>query len=970
MNPWTRALLSLSIGASSALGASPAAYTLLEDRSDLPLLSPDLKDRKTAKIRLPNGLEILLISDPGTDQSAAAIAIEAGSWSDPVEYPGMAHFCEHMLFMGTEKYPDANEFFSKVSDFDGHTNAFTAPDKTVYMFSSRVEGFLDLLDRFAHFFIDPLFSASNIAREMHAVDQEFALQKENDGWREYMVFKETGNPDHPNRFFSAGNSKTLSNIPQSALKVWHKNHYGAGRMRLAIYSSLPLDLLKEAAAESFQSVPEISSPKADFSQPLTSPQQRGRILSIEPIQNRQTLILTWELPPHLSDDDSKSAELIAYALQRGQKYSLLEKLKAEQLVDGLRVQVDDQGGKQHSFFEITLELSKKGMEKFDAVIARIYQAIAGLKETGVPESLFHEKNALAKLNYQYQSRSDAFQYISSIGRSIADEELSTYPRKSLLASEYHRRNIAETLSLLTPDRCVIACLAPSETTKITYDREEKWLKVPYAIRQIPPDWLSSWTTAKPHPDIRLAEPNPFVPSKLALAADPNLGSIPARIADSNLGSAYYIRCGEFQTPEASIHLHILSPEIHSSTKSQVLSSLYLDHLTDRLEPTLKAASSAGLFSDFKIERNRLHIEISGFSEKASLLLQEILRELPLHPPTREQFELYFARHEKDYSNSLKELAARQARELLGAIVNRDKTTKKEKLAALQTLRYEDLLSFHKKLFEKTYIEALFAGNLSLKSAEASWIDILHAIGKSPYSRADHPQTKALRLSDEEGPFSISVDTEVQGNAALLLIDEGDFTFERRAAQEILSSALQEAFFDTLRTKQRTGYIAQSQEAEFERRLYQYFLVQSNTHQPEDLLHRFELFLEEYRQDFKDNISEKRFDTIKESAISSLKTRYRNVKDKSALWDRLAFEEKGDFSFVEKRIEGLKNLAYERFVSLSEEFLSRTNRRRVAILYTGKIPSPFAYLPTSLPELSDVSNYSPRPSDELETVIVN
>ena len=80
-----------------------ASYQEIPDASELPLLNPDLKERKTAKLRLQNGLEILLISDPGIDQSSASMAVSAGSWDDPAEYPGMAHFCEHMLFLGTEK---------------------------------------------------------------------------------------------------------------------------------------------------------------------------------------------------------------------------------------------------------------------------------------------------------------------------------------------------------------------------------------------------------------------------------------------------------------------------------------------------------------------------------------------------------------------------------------------------------------------------------------------------------------------------------------------------------------------------------------------------------------------------------------------------------------------------------------------------------------------------------------------------
>ena len=245
--------------------------------------------------------------------------------------------------------------------------------------------------------------------------------------------------------------------------------------------------------------------------------------------------------------------------------------------------------------------------------------------------------------------------------------------------------------------------------------------------------------------------------------------------------------------------------------------------------------------------------------------------MPIDPPSLEQFELYYARHEKDYTNAQKDLSARQAKELLDSVVNQDKTTSKEKLAALKRLRYEDFLNFHKKLFERTYIEALFAGNLELKEAESSWLDVIHVLGRSPFQKEEHPQTKILRLPETGGPFCIVQNAEVQGNASLLLLDQGSFSMEKRAAQEILSSALKEAFFNELRTKQKTGYIAQSDGSEVEGQLFQYFLVQSNSHQPDDLLFRFEFFIEGFNEALADNISIERFETVKTSLISSLRT---------------------------------------------------------------------------------------------------
>jgi len=53
--------------------------------------------------KLPNGCQTVLIHDPKTDKAAAAVSVHVGHYSDPKEYPGLAHFTEHLLFMGTKK---------------------------------------------------------------------------------------------------------------------------------------------------------------------------------------------------------------------------------------------------------------------------------------------------------------------------------------------------------------------------------------------------------------------------------------------------------------------------------------------------------------------------------------------------------------------------------------------------------------------------------------------------------------------------------------------------------------------------------------------------------------------------------------------------------------------------------------------------------------------------------------------------
>lgn len=929
----------------------------IADAADLALLNPDLKDRTSAKLRLSNGLEILLVSDPGIDQSSASLAVRNGSWSDPESYPGMAHFCEHMLFMGSLKYPDSSDFMNRISDAGGHTNAFTAPHRTVYMFSCKHNQFLDNLDRFSRFFIDPLFDPSHISRELHAVDQEFAKNLEHDRWREMMIFKEMGNPYHPNRKFSSGNSETLKGIPPEALRSWHKAHYSADKMHLFICSNLPLSELKAQAAAMFSAVPVAEkSDSTEVWTPITSAKQQGQITYIKPIQKRQLLSLTWELPLSLSDDETKSAELIAYALNRGQPYSLYEKLKQEGLIDSATIRVDDLGGKEHRFFFAFFELTAKGLTAIDTTILRFFEAVQGLHTQPLPPYLFQEKNAVSQLSYQYQTRQDAFQMAESMGDSMPDEDLATFPREQILASSYSIEKIEQVLDLLVPETCCVALTAPPSLSGVEPDRKERWFGAEYAVRPIPKDWMAHWKTAKTNPDIRLAAQNPFIPNRFD-AAPIDTTSTPILLSEIDNGIAYYSRSPEFSAPEAVIHLHIRSPELAPNARSSVLTSLYLDHLTDLLHPTLSAASSAGLSTKFELEKLKLHIQVSGFNDKAPLLLEQILRQMPLHPPTKEQFEIYLARHEKLYSNAEKALPVSQAKDLLESILINERTASPEKLAALQNISYEDFLEFHTKLFDKTYTEALFAGNLTLKEAQSAWVDVQHILSKGTYNKADHSQSKVLELSQQSGPFSVFRSTTASGNGTILAIDAGPFSLQNRSAQEILGYALRESFFNELRTKQKTGYIVKAEPAEIEERLFHLFLVQSNSHHPEDLLYRFELFLEEFLET--KEISPERFENLKATAIHSLQSRFRNLKDKAALWNLLAFEKRADFRYIEKRVASLESLTYEQFWDYTHETLGRSNLRRLAVLFEGKLPS-FAYQSIEPNRLLEIGRYVAKP----------
>ena len=355
-------------------------YQTIENATAYPLLNPALGERKFDKIQLKNGLQVYLISDPEAKQSAAGLCVEAGSWNDPKEFPGMAHFLEHMLFMGNAAYPNEFEYMHFIADNGGKVNASTWPDRTIYMFSINNDAFKGALDRFSHFFIDPLFLTSCIQRELHAVDQEHAKNIEHDGWRQYMVFKETGNPQHPNASFSTGNAKTLGHIPQAALKKWYEGHYSSEKMRLVVLSPLSLAELTPLVTNTFSQVPVRQVVEKPLPDQLSSAQQRGHMIYLKPIRDLRTLSLMWEIPSALFDMDKRSmTSLAAYVLNNETQNSLSEQLKREKLAESIRASCDMQS-KGKLLFTIDVNLIPRALPRLMRSLRAFIRLLPGLKK--------------------------------------------------------------------------------------------------------------------------------------------------------------------------------------------------------------------------------------------------------------------------------------------------------------------------------------------------------------------------------------------------------------------------------------------------------------------------------------------------------------------------------------------------------------------------------------------------------------
>ena len=151
---------------------------------------PQTDSKNYRLIELASGVRCLLVQDPRAEKCAAALDVHVGHMSDPVDRPGLAHFCEHMLFLGNDKYPGEDEFEQYISRVGGSSNAFTDTEDTCYFFELPDPAKVgSALERWGPFFSSPRFAQDATRREVEAIDSEHSKNLKSDGFRLFQLTK-------------------------------------------------------------------------------------------------------------------------------------------------------------------------------------------------------------------------------------------------------------------------------------------------------------------------------------------------------------------------------------------------------------------------------------------------------------------------------------------------------------------------------------------------------------------------------------------------------------------------------------------------------------------------------------------------------------------------------------------------------------------------------------------------------------
>ncbi|TNE77154.1 MAG: hypothetical protein EP334_07215, partial [Gammaproteobacteria bacterium] len=538
---------------------------------------------------LPNELQVLLISDMKADKAAAALDVFVGSSSDPVARQGLAHFLEHMLFLGTDKYPEPDEYQAFISEHGGRHNAYTSFEHTNYFFDINPASFESALDRFSRFFVAPLFNAEYVDREKNAVHSEYKARIKNDYRRQMDVFSQVVNPEHPAAKFSVGNLETLADRDgklREDLLAFYKAHYSANRMALVVLAPRSLDDLETMVRERFEAVPDHKSDRPVHGKPLFKSGELPLLVTMQPVRELRELSLTFPMPAVTEYDRQKPLGYLGNLLGHEGKGSLLGVLKSLGWAESLRAGegISDLSG---SSFDITIGLTPAGYEHWREVLALVYKEVDLVAEKGVARWRFDEQGALADQQFRYMELKDPINRVSALATNLQE-----YPYNDVIRGPYRMDQFDEGLinrmaGYLKPDNAMVMLMAPEVTTARTTEKYQ----VPYSVSslsQLPAAGDAAGQLALP-------EANPFVAQNFALLhlQKSEAPALPTMLVDKPEYRLWHFVDDYYQVPKAQLYVAIRGAG-DGDVNAAAMTDLYVRLVEETLNETSYEAALAGL----------------------------------------------------------------------------------------------------------------------------------------------------------------------------------------------------------------------------------------------------------------------------------------------------------------------------------------------------------------------------------------
>eukprot|EP00752_Nemacystus_decipiens_P006180 g5577.t1 len=843
--------------------------------------------RSYRAISLPSGMKVLLISDPETKTSAAAIDVHVGHFSDPDDLPGLAHFCEHLLFLGTDKYPDENSYATYLSSHGGSSNAYTDTEDTVYFFDVGSDYLKGALDRFAQFFIAPQFTETATGRELNAIDAEDAKNQISDAFRGYQLEKQRANPMHPYSKFGTGNKRTLLDGPSSegksarqTLLRFFDTYYSANQMTLAVLGKESLSQLQGTVDAMFSAVPNRGTGLRPSEKWLgrVKPFFNNRPLqayNIVPVQDLRSVAIAWPLSYETPDERraflaAKPFTYIASLIGHEGPGSLLSYLKSKNWANSLGVaaatNTDD-----FTIFDVEIDVTPEGLANRFKVLTALFSYLDLIRKKGIPSYLPGELSALSDLGWRFQDKREPGNLVPSLVANMQEyspEEAISGPVRLQL---YNETLVKRVLDVLRPTPVDYSASTPMVwSTAKEYegkaDKREKWYGTPYQVENLGSQ-EKEWCEPPVIPALKLPGPNPFVPQDLSVIKPKGRVVKPGdKLEAPSVVLVFPITAGWkvrhklddiFAQPKVVAYFELVSPVAYESPRTVAALKLFELSLNEKLNEYAYDAQMAGLGYSLDFTTRGMRLSFGGYGDKMPDFIEKVAGAVATYTPIDPvEFERLRDVVRRDLSSYDTQQPYQHAMSNAAVATEDPRFTVKEVKDTLESIKLKDLKPLVSKVFGQGEGLGLVQGNLQFRDVDTFMKGIIRYFTLQPLPETARPEKKVVRFPRTPvGSGSLirrrEQNEKNDNSASQILFQVSDRSTENRVLAQLLMSIMEDPYYDSLRTKQQLGYLVFSGVKVVEGVSLVYLLVQSAERDPAYITDRSLEFLEGFRQELVD-----------------------------------------------------------------------------------------------------------------------
>jgi protease-3 len=761
---------------------------------------------------LDNGLEVITISDENLATSAATLSVGVGAYQDPSSAQGIAHFLEHMIFMGSDKYKDPNEYMQFISENGGETNAFTADQQTTYLFSINSDKFEDALDRLSAAIKSPLFDGTMVEKEINAVNSEWLLRRQSEAFIRQRTAAMTGNLNHPKTLLGVGNKETLSSEKETLLKSlreFHKRYYSANIMKLILVGNESPRKLKRMAKKYFGSIKNTNASRDLIDAKAYLPENLKKNIYIKSKVKSPGLILEFPMQNNSSNWRQKPNEYLEKLFNSQEEGTLMGSLTENGYIQsGAAVFSPDAWAYDGSIF-LEFTLTDKGQNNKDDIISSVFSYINLINKEGIVEDHFNELKSINQIAFENYTPQTPLSLAISLSLRVYDIE-----PKHIIDSEYVTENfspelVRSVLNQMNSENIRIYHVSPDEVT----DQNLQFADGGYRVEDISKESFQEWSNTS----LALVIPNPEViedddEQSLGLAlAD---YKSPKKVYSDDGVQAYLSHTQYFKGRESTLQVGLISDLPMSTVDNLISSGLLTIMFLNNNRSLYQRAFKRGIAIDpSPNDEGNLVFRLYGRSSKQIDYATKILEKFDDFQPKEFMFnnavkllkDFYDGFDEQDISDQLDWYTDNTLKQF-GNIYS-----KKQIMNAINNASFANVLSFQKVFKSSLYIDIYGHGLFAPESMTSFAQNARNIFG----------ETSQKELIIKEDNFNVKVGTSRMKKVNIPRDGVGivDMYIYPEKSLKVLSEftivnkLLGPTFFNALRTDQQVGYVVFSNESE-------------------------------------------------------------------------------------------------------------------------------------------------------------